>query len=241
MHRIGRQRAWLLGLSAVLTMPVPLHLDAQEVWIGLMGGVGRSGFGGGDDAALWDETLVAPAAGMSVRYQLSESTALRVEVRYTQLGGGRRYPPGRLAPQAVNEAALYDYLELPILFEVGAPFPGARIASVLVRGGPVPGIMLACEHKEELAVADEFVEPDTGVACASRQPPGLLEAVAFAAPNRIGIGFALDALVRLALGSQFSAEMGARWQLGLRSVDAYAPDRIKHRALAFEIGLMRAF
>lgn len=240
MLRIGRQAAWLLGLSTGLTILMPLRLGAQEVWMGLIGGVGRSSFGGGDEGALWDERFVAPAVGMSSWYQLSESTALRVELRYAQLGGAQRHPPGRRGPQAVNEAVLYDYLELPIMFEVGAPFPGTRIARVLVRGGPVPAVVLACEHKEEPAASGGFVGPDTGVPCASRQSVGLLEAVAFAAPNRIAIGIALDAVVRLALSRQLSAEMGARWQFGLRSVDAYSPDRIKHRALFFEIGLAHA-
>jgi len=238
----GLWRLLFLASGLVLPMLTARHLAAQETWIGVVGGIRKSGFRASGDGPLWNRTRVTSGLGLSVRYALSRTMALHGEIRYAQLGGGRRYESGQyVAAQAANVAVAYKYLELPIQFEASVPIPHADRVDAAIRGGPLAAFMLACEFREETTASDRYVEPASGVSCESRQPVGPLVAELFGSPRAVDIGMALDGLVRINVSSRVAAEVSARWRIGLRGVDVVDVPELKQRSLSLGIGIAGRF
>ena len=140
---------------------------AQQVAVGIRGGIGMASLSGGDgnvNPLVVDyETRLAPGAGIFAEFKFSDLFSLQPTIEYSSQGGMRdglqafatpggiaqTFPPGN-APQYVyanyKSEAEFNYLTFPLLLKFGwnlkkSPF------RFYVDGGPFAGWLLSA-HKE---------------------------------------------------------------------------------------------
>jgi hypothetical protein len=107
--------------------------SAQELWIGLQGGLSLPNIKGGTTELSQGYTSrKAPFLGLAFDYVISPSFSLRTEINYSSQGGQRNglqpifpdqvsglpVPPGVTLYADFNNETILDYLEVPLLAEL---------------------------------------------------------------------------------------------------------------------------
>lgn len=205
MKRNGMLSAALfLGAVSI----APAGLAAQDVMLGVKGGINIADVDVEDDEAFESDTRTGLVGGLFAQLGLGDMFAIRPEGLYSQKGFSQEEAGQELTLKA-------DYIEVPVLF--AARFSQGSVRPVLF-AGPVIGFEASC--KIEDATTEESID------CEDAEVE--TESTDFGAT--FGAGVELDA-------GGFVVLFDGRYTLGLSDIDAMDASEAKNRVWSFMAGI----
>lgn len=186
----------------------PAGLAAQDVMLGVKGGINIADVDVEDDETFESDTRTGLVGGLFAQLGLGDVFAIRPEGLYSQKGFSQTDGGEELTLKA-------DYIEVPVLF--AARFSQSSFRPVLF-AGPVIGFEASC--KIESSTTDESVD------CADAE----VETESTDVGATFGAGVELDAGGVVVL-------FDGRYTLGLSDIDATEGDEAKNRAWSFMAGI----
>jgi len=148
-----------LFLCGVILLLQTGGVKAQQIWVGLKGGLSIPNIrGGNDELSKGYTSRLAANFGVLSEFQLHKQLSLQVELNYAGQGGQRKgmqpitdlpaelqalVPPGQYLYANFKNKAILDYLELPIM----AKYSWGRRFPFYVNAGPYVGYLLHAKEK----------------------------------------------------------------------------------------------
>ncbi|MBS1603262.1 MAG: PorT family protein [Bacteroidetes bacterium] len=134
-------------------------VNAQQIWVGLKGGLSIPDISGGSDELSKGYTSrLAANFGVLSEWQLRRRLSLQVELNYAGQGGQRKgmqpitnlppemqalVPSGQYLYANFRNKAILDYLELPVM----AKYSWGRRFPLYINAGPYVGYLLQAKEK----------------------------------------------------------------------------------------------
>ncbi len=207
-----------IGFAIAALAAAPLALGAQDVTIGVKGGVNVADLSIDEDGtSLETDTKSGIVGGVWAQFGISDIFAIRPEALYSQKGT-------KAQDDGLQFEAELDYFEIPVLLVARVPTGGNVRPYALA--GPVLSFEASCEIEIEGLGGEVSEECETF----DPEDPVLTKSTDFGVAFGAGLEIETGKLVWLADG---------RYTLGLSDINDTegAPESFKNRAWSFTAGV----
>ena len=227
-------------------------LRAEEIWIGLQGGLNLPNMRGGTtELSRGYTSRQAPFLGLALDYILSPSFSICTEINYSSQGGQRNgmqpifsdqvqgmpIPPSFALYADFRNETIIDYLEIPLLAELRT---GQRI-QFFVNGGPYAGYRVRAKTITK-GQSTLYIDP-SGIPLILPGQVAPLPPLSFDAEtdiseeiNRLNLGLCGSIGAKIPFGPGLAA-LSARFNLGLSNIQSHPEVTGKNHTGAFIIAV----
>jgi hypothetical protein len=224
--------------------------EANEIWLGLQGGLSLPNFSGGTtELSKGYTSRRAPFIGLAVGFVLSPSFAIRTEINYSSQGGQRNgmqplapdqaqglpIPPELTLYANFDNETIIDYLEIPLMAE----FSSGRRVKFFANAGPYVGYRVRAKTVTS-GMSTLYIDSSGNplIIYGQALPPVSFDAETDVSGeiNRLNLGLCASLGAKIPFGPGLFA-LSARFSLGLSNIQSHPEITGRNRTGAFIVGV----